>query len=153
MQLHAVPASLAVLGVQDSRVVSNLVTRNASGSRGDGSDTWLAPLAWTVIPATTSSQTTGRMHNRIFTLLHEPAAISAITLVNYRKTPSRGVRGFSVFLDGALVFSGSLNQVGEHTELSVEACIKRHKHTSAIRACTHTQLVFHDISLHPALNR
>jgi hypothetical protein len=46
--------------------------------------------------------------NSIYLLFHRPISLSAIRFYNYSKSPSRGVRHFSLFCDHKLVFMGSL---------------------------------------------
>ena len=46
--------------------------------------------------------------NVIFLLFQRPIALSAIRFFNYAKTPTRGVRHFSLYCDHKLVFMGSL---------------------------------------------
>ena len=45
--------------------------------------------------------------NSVFVMLDRPVTLSCIRLVNYSKTPARGVRDVKIDLDGRLLFLGS----------------------------------------------
>ena len=48
--------------------------------------------------------------NSVFVMLDRPVSIGCIRLINYSKTPRRGVREVKVDLDGKLLYIGSLQQ-------------------------------------------
>ncbi|CAM9510906.1 unnamed protein product [Phaeothamnion confervicola] len=102
-QIWAAPHSLRDLGQPDDpRVPANLV-RPAGICGGDGGDcAWLAPMASSLLPHG------GNDNNVIYVAFDTPVRIGCLNFFNYSKTPARGVRDFSVLLDGRLLFRGAL---------------------------------------------
>lgn len=48
--------------------------------------------------------------NKLWIMFRYPITISAIRFYNYSKTPTRGVKDFSIHLDGQLIYLGTLQQ-------------------------------------------
>ena len=115
-RVQAWPASLTVLGqTDDCRVPSNLVDGVLASP--DATHAWLAPFAITMPPA--AAQRLGNVRgaeNVLLVLFDRPVSLTALRLWNYRKTPARGVREMSIYLDGRLLFKGGLRRAPELTE-------------------------------------
>jgi len=79
---------------RDPRLAGNLVKRHGNTT------TWLAPLAASLsndVPLPPSGD------NEVYIPFSKPCRIAAIRIWNYSKTPHRGIRDISIFLDGLLV--------------------------------------------------
>ena len=48
--------------------------------------------------------------NELWICFEEPVSVSVIRVLNYSKSPSRGVREFEVLVDDALLFVGVLRK-------------------------------------------
>ncbi|CAM9693512.1 unnamed protein product, partial [Chrysoparadoxa australica] len=107
-EVRALPESLAILGQEDNRVPGNLTSGNQAESRG-GSQAWLAPLYSSLDPQQQEA-CCGTNCNSVFLLFSVPVCITMIKIRNYSKDPWRGVKDLSLFLDGSLIFMGSLKQ-------------------------------------------
>ncbi|CAM9649104.1 unnamed protein product [Choristocarpus tenellus] len=107
-QVFGVPDSLRVIGQEEDVRVSTNVVDGLHG-RGDAQNAWLTPLTASLEPLQQAALC-GTLENELYILLDKPVTLSLVRLWNYRKTPKRGVRGFSVMLDGALLFMGSLRR-------------------------------------------
>lgn len=81
----------------DPRVPQNLGGTNSVG--------WLAPLAASLSKDISLPLSGG---NEVYISLDNPQEISAIKFSNYSKTPSRGAREISLFMDGLLVICTTL---------------------------------------------
>ncbi|GMH74882.1 hypothetical protein TL16_g06583 [Triparma laevis f. inornata] len=97
-EVGACPKDLSSIGiVDDVRVAQNLVN-------GDEAP-WLAPLA--VSMSEGGDVAPGyENENVVYFTLDEPTHIGAVKIFNYGKTPKRGVRDFSLFIDGLIVYRG-----------------------------------------------
>ncbi|GMH73184.1 hypothetical protein TrST_g7025 [Triparma strigata] len=97
-EVGACPKDLSSIGVSDDiRVPSNLVN--------DAGAPWLAPLA--VSMSEGADVAPGHENeNVVYFTLDEPTHIGAVRITNYGKTPTRGVRDFSLFIDGLIVYRG-----------------------------------------------
>jgi hypothetical protein len=94
-QVSALPHSCRSLGAAyatDARLPENLLC-------GDGC--WLAPNR--VSLAGTPGEALLPEENEVYVFLEERTRLSQISITNYTKTPSRGVREVSVWLDGLLL--------------------------------------------------
>ena len=99
---HARPHSLRDLGQEDPRVPGRLAGLAEDALGGCG---WLAPLA-------------GGLEgfggdNEVCVQMDEAFELGALVLRNYERTPARGAKDLSVFLDGRIVYSGALPPAGE----------------------------------------
>jgi len=105
-QVHAIPSSLRDLGQEDARLPYNLF----DGVLGtdDGCHSWLAPLAQTF--NLIKNDTSLFPENVIYILFNEPICLSMVRIWNYRKTPARGAREFSLWIDGHLLYRGGLKK-------------------------------------------
>ncbi|KAH8049306.1 DUF4457-containing protein [Aureococcus anophagefferens] len=100
----AVPRSVRVLGAgfaDDARLPANLF----SGKRGVP---WLAPNLCSYAGEAQLPE-----ENELFVFLDAPRRLAGVALTNYAKTPSRGVRELSLFVDGVLVSRNVLKRADE----------------------------------------
>ena len=67
---------------------------------------WLAPLAVSMSDGSENLCPGHDNENVLFFSLSEPTHIGGILMGNYSKTPLRGVRDFSLWVDGAIVYRG-----------------------------------------------
>jgi hypothetical protein len=61
--------------------------------------------------------------NSIFIVFDEPVAISVVKLWNYAKSPRRGVKELSLFLDSMIIFSGQLGLAAPAGHRQVPHCV------------------------------
>ena len=97
-----VPDSVRVLGPgfqKDSRLPANLFSTTSTP--------WLAP---------TRASLDNNDDNELFVFFDSPVTVATVTFWNYTKTPSRGVRDLSLWLDGCIVARTRLTQgvTGQH---------------------------------------
>jgi hypothetical protein len=92
-------------GFSDGRVPARLASHDGC---------WLAPLVQTMtlderraLAADEDRAPKIFSTNSVFVMLDRPVTLSCIRLVNYSKTPARGVRDLKIDLDGRLLFLGS----------------------------------------------
>lgn len=72
---------------------------------------WLAPLAASLGSDMGSHFAPGHAHeNVLFLCLDDPAHIAGIRIRNYSRTVERGVRDFSLWVDGHIVYRGYMNR-------------------------------------------
>ena len=97
----AAPKGLCSIGMKDDgRTVEGL---------GHGTNSWLAPLAKSmdgsghVAPA-------HEEENVLYFTLDEPTHIGAVRIKNYCRTVNRGVRDFSLWVDGMIVYRGYMER-------------------------------------------
>ncbi|KAH8072285.1 DUF4457-containing protein [Aureococcus anophagefferens] len=103
-RVDAVPRSVRVLGAgfaDDARLPANLF----SGKRGVP---WLAPNLCSYAGEAQLPE-----ENELFVFLDAPRRLAGVALTNYAKTPSRGVRELSLFVDGVLVSRNVLKRADE----------------------------------------
>lgn len=103
-RVDAVPRSVRVLGAgfaDDARLPANLF----SGKRGVP---WLAPNLCSYAGEAQLPE-----ENELFVFLDAPQRLAGVALANYAKTPSRGVRELSLFVDGVLVSRNVLRRADE----------------------------------------
>ena len=100
-RVGAAPKGLSSIGMEgDGRTVEGL---------GLGSSTWLAPLAKSMVGG--SDVAPGHEEeNVLYFALDEPTHIGGIRIKNYAKTVGRGVRDFSLWLDGMIVYRGYMDR-------------------------------------------
>lgn len=132
--IQALPYSVAVLAedsncalASDPRVPRALLsgTRACTLDRPrSGCHCWLAPLTRRMTDAEkkrssgpqfrVNQKTTHSSHfpedNSLFVMFPYPVAVSCVRFRNYSKTPARGVKEMSLYVDGRLVYMGSLKQ-------------------------------------------
>ena len=112
----ACPRGLSSIGVSnDSRIPENLVEGGGSHSQGKGGGVggWLAPLVASLPASNNNDFAPGHpQENVLFFCLDAPQHIAAMRIRNYERTPNRGVRDFSVWIDGQIVYRGFMNRVG-----------------------------------------
>lgn len=109
-RVFALPESIRVLGddfTEDPRVPQNLF-RDENRSAEEVSEcsttsfatSWLAPNRISL----PDSEFPGYPdENELYICLRKPTSLSAVTVWNYTKTPSRGAREMSLWIDGSLV--------------------------------------------------
>jgi protein JBTS26 len=98
--------------VDDPRVASNLGMPSTTTTTTTTNIGWLAPLASSlndIQPSSSSSSSlASSKENEVNIALERPHVISALKFFNYSKTPTRGARDISLYMDGLLVISTSL---------------------------------------------
>ena len=99
--LQAVPRDVTVLpqNATDCRVLGNLI--DGCNASSEDENIWLAPFSPGLV-------------NVLYIVFEEPVALSRLTLYNYSKTPSRGVRQVTVYADDTLIYSGCLKAAPSH---------------------------------------
>jgi protein JBTS26 len=95
--------------IDDPRVASNLGMPSTTTTNIG----WLAPLASSlndIQPSSSPSLTSSLSseENEVNIAFERPHVISALKFFNYSKTPTRGARDISLYMDGLLVISTSL---------------------------------------------
>eukprot|EP00602_Paraphysomonas_sp_CaronLab_P009978 CAMPEP_0185037942 /NCGR_PEP_ID=MMETSP1103-20130426/32999_1 /TAXON_ID=36769 /ORGANISM="Paraphysomonas bandaiensis, Strain Caron Lab Isolate" /LENGTH=1795 /DNA_ID=CAMNT_0027576163 /DNA_START=144 /DNA_END=5534 /DNA_ORIENTATION=- len=131
-RVTACPHSLLDIGMDDSRVPSNLARSPMHDSTGGMA--WLAPLSQcmteeervnclkrvsatqrTQVKPTKSHHDVYEEHeplfyddNTLFVMFDRPVTVSVIRFYNYSKSPKRGVREVGIDVDGSVVFMGTL---------------------------------------------
>ncbi|KAL7691818.1 putative protein KIAA0556 [Plasmopara halstedii] len=103
--LTANPYSISELGEnqQDSRIPENLMSGNDKNT-WKAHDAWLAPLA---------SSLGNEQGNIVYIGFDTPIVLSMIKFWNYSKTPERGVKDVTIYLDDMHLFSGRLKKAPE----------------------------------------
>ncbi|CAM9286557.1 unnamed protein product [Heterosigma akashiwo] len=141
-QVAACPAGLGALGAEyaaDPRGrPGNLVDGAAPDlplGGGGGRPAWLAPLARTYHRAGRTGVAPFDV-NLVYVLLDRPAALSKVRLWNYGKTPARGAREVSLWLDGRLLYHGSLRRAEGAGGAAAAAAAARG--TGGTRCCSRT---------------
>jgi hypothetical protein len=108
----ATPHSLRSIGVSDGRVPENLVANK---------DSWLAPLAASLGNDMKSHFAPGHSYeNVLFFCMDEPIHIAGIRIKNYSRTKERGVRDFSLWVDGHIVYRGFMNRADKQAQTGVD---------------------------------
>jgi len=101
--IGACPSDLSSIGMKDGRVADNLISGNSGG--------WLAPLVASLPKSESRGVAPGHSgENVIFLCFDKPEHIAACRLRNYERTPNRGVRDLSLWVDGAIVYRGFMNR-------------------------------------------
>ena len=137
--LSCVPHSLRDIGTRDSRSPENLLlggdtralspTHAPDAAGAGGARAWLAPLAQSMtaveraqcvsfcartgapVEAAVSADAVKFFPNNVLVVSFDvPVRVSFLRLFNYSKTASRGVREFSLHVDGRLCYMGTLQQ-------------------------------------------
>jgi hypothetical protein len=110
--VHAIPHSLAEVGnASDPRTPPKLFAGAAPGAGRIG---WLTPLTTSLRHGSADPAVRARWarDNMLYVLLETPTALGAIVFRNYSKTPVRGAREVTVWLDSQIVYRGGLPMVG-----------------------------------------
>jgi len=115
--IGACPSGLNSIGVMnDARVVENLVNNNNSSEESENIG-WLAPLVASLPKSEENDVAPGHAgENVLFMGLDAPTHIAAIRINNYDRTPNRGVRDFSLWLDGVILYRGYMNRQRSKSE-------------------------------------
>ena len=97
----AAPKGLGSIGMDgDGRTIEGL---------GQGSSTWLSPLAKSMVDG--GDVAPGHEEeNVLYFTLDEPTHLGGIKIKNYAKTVGRGVRDFSLWLDGMIIYRGYMDR-------------------------------------------
>jgi hypothetical protein len=61
--------------------------------------------------------------NSLFVVFDEPVALSVVKLWNYAKSPRRGVKELSLFLDSMIIFSGQIGPAAQAGQRQVPHCV------------------------------
>ena len=106
-RVNGLPDSVRVLGDdfrRDSRLPINLFCENgdsrAQPSPSRSATSWLAPNRISLLDSDFPGYPE---ENELYVCLHKPISLSAITVWNYSKNPTRGAKEMSVWIDGSLV--------------------------------------------------
>jgi len=97
-QVYALPDSVRILGgeySQDVRLPRNIFTTIHSSTHA-----WLAPYRISMADKDFPGYPE---ENELYIFFHKPVTLSSIYIWNYTKTPSRGVKEMSIWIDGLIV--------------------------------------------------
>lgn len=85
----------------------------------DGRHMWLAPVFQQQV-------------NLLYAHFDQPVTVSMVKIWNYSKTPSRGVKEFSVLVDGLLVFHGVLPAIPTEARGILPTCMAPVEHRTIL---------------------
>ena len=114
--VHAHPADVNVLAdvSGDPRTVDKLFVPPPGpppGGAGGAADLWAAPSSFRKGAADVwLAPWSPHQVNELWLSFNEPVALSLLRVLNYSKSPARGVDDFELLLDGLLVYRGRLRK-------------------------------------------
>ena len=101
--VHAFPSSLNVL--YDNNGPVDIHTANRLIGVINPDESWIAPIL-----VNGRNEEHSGMMNCLYILFDVPVIIGCIKFWNYQKNPTCGIKSFSLWLDGNLLFSGELRK-------------------------------------------